>query len=283
MTLRSTWHTSAAFRYGISVFEGIRADRNEAGGIVLMGGVPHLRRLRASLRGLGMPARTPDASHLAEITEVIRQPAPACPFGVRIFAYISSAGILSDEVDYVYDAVDLSGYGSPHPPNLLMGDFRKHAEGGLPPSIKSPSAYTTVRRALLAAHEQGADDVLFLNEWGRVTEATRSSAIFVSDGRCLVPPLCEGVLNGITRRTVSILARHLGFEWVEEEIPPEEATRSTSILLASSSLGLRPAGSLNGRELPVCPTAEQLLRAYRELATELGTEAGNIELSLGAR
>ena len=279
----STWHASAAFRYGISVFEGIRADRNRAGTVVLLGGAPHLGRLRASLHGLGMPSREHDAGHLAEIAEVVARKPPACPFGVRIFAYISSAGVLSDEVDYVYDTVDLSAYGPAHAPALLMGEFRKHAEGGLPPWIKSPSTYTTVRRALLAAHDQGADDVLFRNEWGRVTEATRSSAIFVTDGRCLVPPLREGVLDGITRRTVGVLARRLGIEWVEAEISPAEAADATSILLASSSLGLRPAGSLNGRDLPVCPTAERLLHAYREHATELGAEAGNIELPLEAR
>ncbi len=46
----------------------------------------------------------------------------------------------------------------------------------------------------------GADDVIFLNERGEVTEGSRTTVFLERDGHWLTPPLTSGVLDGCLRR-----------------------------------------------------------------------------------
>jgi len=118
------------------------------------------------------------------------------------------------------------------------------------------------------ARAAGAEEALFVDDRGRVTEGASSNLFLVKGGRLATPPLRAGILAGVTRGIVLDLAA--GALPVEErELGPEELAAADELFLTSTSrevlpvtrLGDRPVGS--GR---VGAVATSLHRRYRALA-----------------
>jgi branched-chain amino acid aminotransferase len=123
--------------------------------------------------------------------------------------------------------------------------------------------------ALRAARAAGAEEALFADARGRVTEGTSSNLFLVRAGRLVTPPLAAGILEGVTRGLVLALARQEGVP--VEEAPVAEAelgaadelfiTSTAREILPATRLGDRPVG--DGRPGPVTGA---LRAAFRRLA-----------------
>lgn len=80
------------------------------------------------------------------------------------------------------------------------------------------------------------DEVLFVNQYGRLTEGSRTNIFLHRDGRLITPPLRDGVLDGCLRR-----------ELIEErrceecEIYPRDLENADEVLLGNSLRGLLSA------------------------------------------
>lgn len=121
------------------------------------------------------------------------------------------------------------------------------------PRAMDPAAktgnYLNNMLGLVEARRLGADDALFLNAEGRLTESTTSNLWIVEAGRALTPPLEEGLLAGITR------------DWAFRElpkggIPAEEAVLDRARLDAASEVfltgtvkGIMPVSLVDGRRV----------------------------------
>ena len=71
------------------------------------------------------------------------------------------------------------------------------------------------------AEREGVDDAVLLNAAGHVIEFTASNLFVVKDGMLFAPPLEDGPLPGITRRTVLTLATEQGTRVEERSFGPE--------------------------------------------------------------
>ena len=69
----------------------------------------------------------------------------------------------------------------------------------LDPAIKSGN-YLNNLLGLAEAKTRGATDCVFLNQQGKLTEASTSNFYLVSGGAIHTPPLTAGLLEGTTRR-----------------------------------------------------------------------------------
>jgi para-aminobenzoate synthetase/4-amino-4-deoxychorismate lyase len=104
--------------------------------------------------------------------------------------------------------------------------------------------HKTTRRALLEAElaaaraASDADEVLFLNERGEVTEGSWTS-VFLRSGEGLVtPPLAAGLLAGVLRRAL-LEDRTAGT--AESVLRPADIAAAPGLLLGNSVRGLMPA------------------------------------------
>lgn len=95
------------------------------------------------------------------------------------------------------------------------------------------------------AHRQNADDALFLNTHGHLTEATAWNLFIVIEGQVLTPALHCGVLPGITRQLILELAPALGYHIIETELTPHMLTNSSEAFLTNAISGLRPLTHFN--------------------------------------
>lgn len=95
------------------------------------------------------------------------------------------------------------------------------------------------------ARQQNADDLLFLNIHGHLTEASAWNLFIVTEGQLLTPALHCGVLPGITRQLVLELAPTLGYRCAETELSLNLLTNATEAFLTNAASGIRPLTHFN--------------------------------------
>lgn len=77
------------------------------------------------------------------------------------------------------------------------------------------------------------DEVLFINEHGRLTEGSRTNIFLRRDGKLLTPPLRDGLLNGCLRRALIAEGK-----CEEAELYPRDLETGDELLLGNSLRGL---------------------------------------------
>ena len=139
------------------------------------------------------------------------------------------------------------------------------------PSWRSHS--TVCRYHFGGEHAAGADDALFLDTEGHVSEGT-SSNVFIAaatDTNVLVtPPLSCGALPGITRATVIELATELGIGVDVRPIDSDELFASPEVFLTSSLRAIAPVVRIDGRSIGdgiPGPLTRRAIDAYTTLVT----------------
>jgi branched-chain amino acid aminotransferase len=127
---------------------------------------------------------------------------------------------------------------APRPIVATMASARRN-EYALTSGIKTLS-YTESVLALAQAKEAGADDAIFLDTAGHVSEATASNLFALIDDTLVTPALGCGVLPGITRAAVLELAQTLGIDTSERELLEPELAAAAEIFLTSSIREIAP-------------------------------------------
>jgi branched-chain amino acid aminotransferase len=158
---------------------------------------------------------------------------------------------------------------SPRPLVAAMASARRN-EYALTANIKSLS-YTESVLALAQAKTAGADDAIFLDTAGHVSEATASNLFALIDGTLVTPALSCGVLPGITRAAVLELAPALDLNTSEREMHEAELALASEIFLTSSIREIAPVVRITTTAIGTgrCgPVTQKLIDAYAALVRE---------------
>ncbi|MBI4834766.1 MAG: branched-chain-amino-acid transaminase [Planctomycetes bacterium] len=122
----------------------------------------------------------------------------------------------------------------------------------------------------------GADEGIMLNDAGYVCEATADNIFIIKNGKKLMtPPAYLGLLEGITRNTVMVLAKDLGYEVVEMPFTMHEVYASTECFLTGSGAELIPVIDVDGRPIGSGKPGKyfkELHSAYQKLTHSQGVE-----------
>lgn len=94
------------------------------------------------------------------------------------------------------------------------------------------------------AKRQGAFEAIFIRD-GVVTEGSSSNVFAVIEGELLTHPL-DGILPGITRKTVIQLAREMSIPVVERAMRLEEVLKADEAFLTSSTIEIMPVAEIDG-------------------------------------
>ena len=82
--------------------------------------------------------------------------------------------------------------------NLGVSTWRRSNDDSLPARIKTSTNYQVGRLARIEGRARGCQDMILLNQWGHIAEATGSCVLMVRDGVIYTPPATEGALESIT-------------------------------------------------------------------------------------
>lgn len=113
------------------------------------------------------------------------------------------------------------------------------------------------------AQEQGCYDALLIDEENNILEGTRTN-IFALQGKTLITPPKEKVLEGVTRETVMYVARKQGFIIEEQDIPLKNIQTYDGLFITSTSTKIIPLKQLNDTILQIPETVKLLMKAYDE-------------------
>jgi branched-chain amino acid aminotransferase len=132
--------------------------------------------------------------------------------------------------------------------SIAIVTVRRNLSSALPPRIKSLNFLNNIL-AKREASVAGAFDGLMLNAEGHLTECTASNVFFVQDGRLFTPSLECGILDGITRDVVLLLAREHSIPTEEGCYPPQTMLDAQESFLTNTSMELMPVRSVNGKPI----------------------------------
>lgn len=127
--------------------------------------------------------------------------------------------------------------------DIVVADTVRIPPEAVDPTVKNFGRLDFVR-AMFEAYDREARYAVLLDGDGNVTEG-RGWNIFALDNGQLISP-DEGVLPGITRRTVVELAERLNIEARLEALPADRLRGAEEIFLTSTAGGIVPIKSIDG-------------------------------------
>ncbi len=99
------------------------------------------------------------------------------------------------------------------------------------------------------ANRQGLDEVILLNELGRVAECTSANIFVVFGKRVLTPPVSEGCLPGVTREVLLEEVRLPDIKMLEGPVTVDELYEADGVYVTSTTRGLLRVSEIAGRTL----------------------------------
>ena len=252
--------------YAQAVFEGLKAFRQEGGGVAVFRPDMHAARFRRSARRLALP-ELPESvfieaiDRLMTIDEEWVPSAPEQSMYLRPFMFGSEVGLgvrPSSEVTFLLIG---SPSGSYFPSGVkpvtvwLSEDFSRAAPGGTG-AAKTGGNYAGGLLAQAQAAEQGCDQVVWLDsmEHRWVEEMGGMNLCFVfgsgRKARLMTPALTGTLLPGVTRDSLLTLAKDLGYEAEEGRISTDEWRAGcadgslTEVFACGTAAVITPVGSV---------------------------------------
>ena len=150
--------------------------------------------------------------------------------------------------------------------SVVISKTRSYSSQSLDPKVKHYSRLNFVLAELEAIDVDPESLPLLLDLDGNISESTGANFFIVSNERLLVPKT-ESTLQGVSRLTISELAKSLGIPVVETSIQPYDVYTADEAFLCSTPYCILPVGKVDGRQIgDAVPgnITNQLLAAWSE-------------------
>lgn len=248
----------------LNVFEGLKGYWKPGGPFGVVQIRRHYERLRRSARLLHIPFDSTFEYYrdaIAGLARELLEPDRDMWFRTTLYAIEGQwgEGTVADLVITAYH----QDQKLPDPINLGISTWRRSPDVSLPARAKSGANYQVARLARIEGRAQGCQDMVLLNNSGRVAEATGSCIVMVRDGVIYTPPATEGALESITLDIVEALAQSMNIPFVRRPIDRTELLVADEIALCGTLAELILATSIEGLPLNVeAPLLRSLQARY---------------------
>jgi branched-chain amino acid aminotransferase len=261
--------SSEAVVRGVNVFEGLKGHWQERGGFGWRTLRRHYERLKRSARLLHIPLEFDYDEFLEACFALTRaELIPEKDLYIRATLFVVEGHYGEGQVsDLVLTAYKQEKH-SPEPVEVGTSTWRRAPDLSTPPRIKTSANYLIARLARIEGRSRGYEDMILLNQSGRVAEGIGACLLLVRDGRLYSPPASEGALEGITLDIVIDLAASLGIEVVRRPVDRSELYIADELGLTGTLSEITLIRSIDEMELPDgAPVLSSLERRYREAIT----------------
>jgi len=255
------------FLFGDGVFEGIRVSPR---GIFRFD--DHMKRLATAARAIGLEVE----GGFERVREVARETTRAWGAREGYLRLILTRGVGALGIDPAScptcGIICIAAGGASLPAekdrlgvDLITSSLRRPSGDVLDPRVKSLNYLNNVL-AKREANLRGAHDALVLNDQGLVAEASATNIFVLHRERLETPPVTDGALEGITRRTVLEIGAEAGLEPRERSLGRFDLYSADMVFLTGTRAGLVPVGSLDGS--PIDQTGRARFDAIRDRFAE---------------
>lgn len=154
--------------------------------------------------------------------------------------------------------------------NILISNIERTSVRAVDPNIKSGNYLNNIM-AYIHAKKQSAFDAIMLNGDGNITEGTTHNIWIIKDGKAFTPPLHAGILEGITRRTLLVLAKRNGIAVDQKNMTAEELINADECFMTSTTKELIPVTQVNNAPIGMGepgPITKTLHKLYKDFIKE---------------
>ena len=249
----ATTHVMAhALHYGSSVFEGIRSYPTPKGQAIFRLG-DHLKRLfnSAKIYDMQMPYS------LEQLTAACRDVIKANKLDRAYLRPVAFRGLggfgLSAETptDVAVAAWNMGPYlgagvleaGI----DACVSSWQRFAPNTIPAGAKAGGNYLSGQLVAREARRLGFGEGIALASTGLLSEGAGENLFLVFEGALHTSPVSAALLNGITRDTIIRLARDVGIEVFERDIPREYLYLCDELFMCGTAAEITPIRSVDGK------------------------------------
>jgi branched-chain amino acid aminotransferase len=268
--------------YGWGMFEGIRSYETDSGP-ALFRPAEHLARLERSAKLYHMKLGFTRDELLEAVIDVVAANGLVSCY-VRPIAYLGCGDIglnhLNSDVQVAIAAWPWQNYLGPDAASrgcrVRVSSWRHLDHTDIPPTGKGTGQYVNSSLAKTEAVKAGYDEALLLNSSGHVVQGTAENIFVVRDSTLYTPPTSEGLLAGITRDTIMILARGSGMPVVERPLDRTDVYFADEAFLTGTAAEIVPVVEVDDRAIGSGvpgPVTTMLRSGYRSATT--GREKGH--------
>jgi D-alanine transaminase len=241
----------------------------------------HLARLERSLRELRITAS--GTEHLVEVPGQLLQRNRLQDSDALLYLQVTR-GVAARRHSFPEPGTPPTVYASVSPFQQSWGKWKGGVKAILVPDvrwarcdIKSVALLPNVL-ASQQAREQDADEALFVRD-GVVMEGAHTNFCAVFDGQLVTHPRTNCILAGVTRQVVLDLCRTLDIPTREVPIFERQLRQASEMMITSTTVEVTPIVQLDGWQVgdgKPGPITTRLQRAFRELVSAEGTNAGRL-------
>ena len=265
---------SHVVHYGTSVFEGIRAYKNEKG-VAVFRLKEHVQRLfdSAKIYKIDIPYTQEEVEEA--ILETVRvNDLDGCYIRPIVFRGYGELGVnpLNCPVNVVIAAWEWGSYlgeeGMANGVDIGVSSWRKPAPDTFPALAKCGANYVNSQLAKLEAIDNGFDEAIMLDYEGHVSEGSGENIFLVEGDKLFTPAMSSSNLKGITRDSVMTIARDLGYEVVEEVISRERLYAANEVFFTGTAAEVTPIRSIDHRQIGIGkrgPISEKIQTAFFDI------------------
>lgn len=229
-----------SFRYGDGCFETMKCIKGQ---IVLEKN--HFERLSTTVQAL----KFKDADYFTspkfkeEILELVKKNGQSKLARIRVTIARGDGGlydVIHQHPNYLIQTWDLNPTNNGLNENGLVLDIYKDARKVCDSySHLKSNNFLCYALAALWAKERKLNDVLLLNPYHKIADATIANVFIVKDGLIKTPALDQGCVSGITRKYLLQQLKAEGIPVEETEITPEEVLEASEVFLTNAIYGIR--------------------------------------------
>ena len=241
---------SVAVKYAALVFEGMVAHVDDAGGNLALYRLPeHLARLQDSMRVLRFRHDYSEQALADVVTETLRRNEVREDAHVRLCAFVEGRGY-----NTTAEPIGLICSVSFRPKRRIedktgraaISSWRRIDDQAMPPRVKCAGNYSNSRLAMLQATQDGYDEVIFLNQNGKVAEAASSCLFVLRNGVWATSRSTDGTLESITRDSLIKLLARDATPVEEREIDRSELYLAQEAFICGSGYEVAPILGFDG-------------------------------------
>jgi len=242
---------SHVIHYGSGVFEGIRCYNTKSGPAVFRLDA-HIDRLLDSAKVYRMDVPYTREELIEASLETVRRSNLAdCYIRPLVYRGYGQIGVdpLQCPTDVIIAAWDWGKYLGPEAlgsgVDVRVSSWSRPAPNTFPALAKASGNYLNSQLVKMEAVAEGYDEGIVLDVNGLISEGSGENVFLVREGGIVTPPSSTSLLAGITRHSVIVLARELGYKIAKQLIPREALYIVDEIFFSGTACEVTPVVSVD--------------------------------------
>ncbi len=240
-----------ALHYGTSFFEGIRCYKTKKGSAIF--------RLREHTKRLFNSAKiyrteipfTEEEINNAIIETIKVNKLEECYIRPLVYRGLGALGVnpFNSPVEVMIAVWEWGAYLGEEAitkgVDVKISTWTKIAPNTLPAMAKAGANYMNSQLIKMEAIVDGYDEGIVLNASGFVAEGSGENLFLVKDGKIYTTPYSASILPGITRDSAIQIAKDLGYEVIETNIPREWLYIADELFFTGTAAEVTPIRSVD--------------------------------------